>query len=351
MLNSTNLPLDRKKIIKKTLEKSFIFLFFLMIGNMVGAVFLLILGFKLWWLIIACTSIVIPTILISCIYIYQVYYYKLYFYNFEEDGAQIRKGVISQNTGHVRYERIQNIYVDQDVLDRIFGLFDVHYETAGETSGIYSHVDGLNKENSEKLIKFLNNKLYKQNNKVNQDSIESNINSGEKKTTNEDIIDRDIVPILKRVIIQNTITNTLSFLMIIFFLFTFVIFDTENINASNGTIATIFVGINILNFLANFIYQKIWLKNFYFKFSDNSGIIKSQVIVLSNSYIYYDRIQNINVTQRLIERLFGLYSVTIETAAKSGNQQKLHIPGLSYTGSEKLKNFLLAKVDIYKNKL
>jgi len=49
-----------------------------------------------------------------------------------------------------------------------------------------------------------------------------------------------------------------------------------------------------------------------------------------------------------------LYSVTIETAAESGNKEKragLRIPGLSNTGAEKLKDFLLAKVDIYKNKL
>lgn len=123
---------------------------------------------------------------------------------------------------------------------------------------------------------------------------------------------------------------------------------------SGSTATTISLGIIILALLGSYIYKKIWFKNFHFQFSDNSGIIKSQVIALSSSYVYYDRIQNVNVTQGILERLFGLYSVTIETAAESGNKQKravLRVPGLSNSGAEKLKDFLLAKVDIYKNKL
>ncbi len=352
MLNSTNLPLDRKKIIKKTLERFPVFLLFLILGGIMVAVDFLLPEFKLWWL--TTIGIILPIISIICVYIYQVYYYKLYFYNFEDVSAQIRKGVISRSTGHVRYERIQNIYIDQDILDRIFGLFDVHYETAGETSGIYSHVDGLNKENSEKLVEFLNSKLYGQNNQVNHSTSELNNNSGEKKTTaTGKVIDRNVVPVLKRIIIKNTITTTLFSIFIIFWIFGG-IFGEEGINISGKTVATIFFSIIVLAFIGSYIYQKIWFKNFHFQFSDKSGIIKSQVITLSSSYIYYDRIQNVNVTQGIIERLFGLFSITIETAAESGNKQKragLRIPGLSNSGAEKIKDFLLAKVDIYKNRL
>jgi len=352
MYNSTNLPLERKKIIKKTLESFPLFiLFFILSGALVGFSFLLP-ELKLWWLSVI--EIALAILPIVGMYIYQTYYYKLYFYNFEDASAQIRKGVISRNTGHVRYERIQNIYIDQDILDRIFGLFDVHYETAGETSGIYSHVDGLNSANSEKLVEFLNNKLYGQNKQANQSSSGLNNNADtDKPVATGEVIDRNTVPVLKRIIIENTITTTLLSIFIIFWILSW-IFDEEYINISGGTVATIFFGVIVLAFIGSFIYQKIWFKNFHFQFSDKSGIIKSQVIALSSSYVYYDRIQNINVTQGIIERLFGLYSVTIETAAESGNKEKragLRIPGLSNTGAEKLKDFLLAKVDIYKNKL
>lgn len=352
MLNSTNLPLDRKKIIKKTLEKFPVFLLFLILGGIMVAVGFLLPEFKLWWL--TAIGIALPIISIICVYIYQVYYYKLYFYNFEDASAQIRKGVISRNTGHVRYERIQNIYVDQDILDRIFGLFDVHYETAGETSGIYSHVDGLNRENSEKLVEFLNSKLYGQNKQVNQGTSGLNNNSDTSKPiATGEVIDRNVVPILKRIIIKNTIATTLYSVFIVFIIFGELLGE-EDLNISSGIITAVSLGVIILALLGSYIYQKIWFKNFHFQFSDNSGIIKSQVIALSSSYVYYDRIQNVNVTQGIVERIFGLFSVTIETAAESGNKEKragLRIPGLSSSGADKIKDFLLAKVDFHKNRL
>ncbi len=353
MYNSTNLPLERKKIIKKTLESFPLFiLFFILGGALVGFSFLLP-ELKLWWLsVIGIALAILPIIGMS---IYQTYYYKLYFYNFEDASAQIRKGVISRNTGHVRYERIQNIYVDQDILDRIFGLFDVHYETAGETSGIYSHVDGLSSENSEKLVEFLNSKLYGQNKQVNQTASGLNNDSDTTKPTDTgEVIDRNVVPILKRIIIKNTIATTLYSVYLVLIIFGGLLVGADGINIPGGTITTISLSIIILVLLGSYIYQKIWFKNFHFQFSDKSGIIKSQVIALSSSYVYYDRIQNINVTQGIVERIFGLFSVTIETAAESGNKEKragLRIPGLSSSGADKIKDFLLAKIDFYKNRL
>ena len=352
MLNSTNLPLDRKKIIKKTLEKFPVFILFLILDGIMIAVSFLFPEFKLWWSITI--GIAIPIIAIISVYIYQVYYYKLYFYNFEDASAQIRKGVISRNTGHVRYERIQNIYVDQDILDRIFGLFDVHYETAGETSGVYSHVDGLNGENSEKLVEFLNSKLYGQNKQNNQNIPEPNNNSGANKATaTGEVIDRNVVPILKRIIIKNTIATTFYSVFFVIIIFGELL-EAEGINISSGTIAAVSLCVIILAMLGSYIYQKIWYKNFHFQFSDKSGIIKSQVIALSSYYVYYDRIKNVNITQGIVERIFGLFSVTIETAAESGNKEKnagLRIPGLSSSDADKIKDFLLAKVDFYKNRL
>lgn len=352
MLNSTNLPLDRKKIIKKTLEKFPVFISFVIIGGIMVIFDFILPELKLWWLTII--GIILPIISIICVYIYQVYYYKLYFYDFQDDGAQIRKGVISRSTGHVRYERIQNIYVDQDILDRIIGLFDVHYETAGETSGIYSHVDGLNKDNSEKLVEFLNNKLFGQNKQANQKSsgINNNPDTSKAIATGE-VIDRNIVPISKKIIIKDTIIAIFLSIFIPIGIFAELLGE-DGINISRGTITAVSLGIIVLGSVGGYIYQKIWFKNFHFQFSDNSGIIKSQVIALSSSYVYYDRIQNVNVTQGIIERLFGLFSVTIETAAESGNKERkggLHIPGLSNAGAEKLKDFLLAKASIYKNRL
>lgn len=93
--------------------------------------------------------------------VYQYFYYKTYFYDFSSEGAKISKGIFKRSTGYVTYDKILNIYLDQDPLDKMFGLYDAHFETAATESGSYSHVDGLDKENAEKLIYFLNKNCNK----------------------------------------------------------------------------------------------------------------------------------------------------------------------------------------------
>ncbi len=353
MFNSTNLPLEKKKITKKTLESlpGFILLFVVLFGGALGFNALVPEAY-LWWTPILAFSLVF--LYIFGVYIYQVYYYRLYFYDFKEDGAEVRKGVISQSTGHVRYERIQNIYVDQDILDRLFGLFDIHYETAGETSGIYSHVDGLNKENSDKLVNFLNERLYGVNNK-DKELVAAAIPETPKvsiEATGE-IIDRSVTPVSSRIIIMNSLVAFSSYILFIILFSGRLILDSTDQEFSPWVLIAS-VAVSVVLLFGTIVYYKIWYKNFYFQFSDNSGVVKSQVIALSNTYVYYDRIQNINVTQGIIERIFGLFSVTIETAAESNKKVSgsgLQIPGLSKDGAEKIKNFLLAKVDIYRHKL
>jgi len=41
--------------------------------------------------------------------------------------------------------------VDRDLLDVVFGLYDVHVSTPTFLSGLAAHIDGVNAENAEKL--------------------------------------------------------------------------------------------------------------------------------------------------------------------------------------------------------
>ena len=354
MYNSTNLPLEKRKIYKKTLESLAFLSVILLFGGILMIFNYLEPELNMWWAPVLVFGIAFLSIIGT--YIYQIFYYKFYYYNFKEDGAEIKKGVISQSTGHVRYERIQNIFVDQDILDRFFRLYDVHYETAGETSGTYSHVDGLNKENSEKLVDFLNNKLFRKDNITKQSITKSQVSSNYQTTSKStgEVIDRMVAPISSRIIIKDSISQTLYVVFLIFFIGTVFFGENSDITISTPTVFSVATLIIIISLISSLIYQKIWFKNFYFQFSDNSGLIRSQVIALSSSYVYYDKIQNINVTQGLLERIFGLFSVTIETAAESSNKDEkagLQIPGLTKSDAEKIKNFLLTKVDQFKNKL
>ena len=156
MYNSKNLSLSPRKIVKKFIARSGAVVIFLLIYLIIGVLA------QDWNYFASARNIIIISIIVLFLILellYQYLYYKLYYYNFEDEGAEIRKGVVSRAAGHVRYDRLQNIYVDQDILDRMFGLYDVHYETAGEKSGFYSHVDGLIKENADKLVMHLKNQI------------------------------------------------------------------------------------------------------------------------------------------------------------------------------------------------
>jgi len=273
--------------------------------------------------------------------IYEYFYYRLYYYDFTEEKATIRKGVVSRSTGLIRYERLQNIYVDQDFLDRIFGLYDVHYETAGEVSGFYSHVDGLNKGNADKLVAFLEEKAKQP---IVRPGEEKEIPQPE--TPKEKIGGEEIsisqYPLSKSVIITRTIGFTIIF-SILFLCFGGFILVIEKVAG------ILWLGFFLI-FVFSLIYNQVWYKNFYFHFGEDRGEIKSKVIGQSISYLYYDRIQNVNFSQSALGRLFGIYTITIETAGEKA-WMKLVIDGLPKEGAEKVKDFLLEKAKSYRSRL
>jgi membrane protein YdbS with pleckstrin-like domain len=57
---------------------------------------------------------------------------------------------------------LQDVYVDQDILDRIFSLYDVHVSSATIISGNLSHIDGLNKENAQAIKNLILSGIHKE---------------------------------------------------------------------------------------------------------------------------------------------------------------------------------------------
>jgi len=367
MYNSQNLPLSPKKVIKKTIMRIpwglFLIIFLGYIFSSIGYIFSSIYSISSQPSIIPHKSnfeIIIFTIipLLSLLYIiavaiYEYYYYKLYYYNFTDEGAEIRKGVISRATGYVRYERLQNIYLDQDFLDRIFDLYDVHYETAGETSGFYSHVDGLTKENAEKLIAFLNLKAKESEKSTKTKSYETQPIQEQPKIPpsqldiSETEYSRDNLPISNSVIVTRSVLFTLYIILFIFLALGVVyqdkILDYEFLYSILHIIFLLFVALSTIIFVANYV----WYNNFYFKFTKERGEIKTKVIGQHISYLLYDRIQNVNINQGILGKIFNIYDVTIETAGET-SFLFLVIPGLSEENAKKLRDFLLQKAKFYK---
>lgn len=161
-------PLSPKKIIKKTIT-SMIGWFFglsfllLMIGGMVAGImsdsnqdmsgFFGLLFISLYVFVFLMVLIALLT------YLYQRWYFAVYYYDIRDDYIVIKKGPIAPKEITIPWERIQDVYVDQDIFDRIFGLFDVHLSTATFTSGMQAHIDGVEQQAADGLRAVLLDKI------------------------------------------------------------------------------------------------------------------------------------------------------------------------------------------------
>lgn len=94
--------------------------------------------------------------------LYQYLYWKRYFYDIDDKNIIIRKGIIAQKEITLPFDRITDVYVDQDILDVTFGLYDVHISTPTQESGLFAHIDGINKEGSQKIRQMILDKMNKE---------------------------------------------------------------------------------------------------------------------------------------------------------------------------------------------
>ena len=147
-------PLSYRKIIKKTIANTIAY----------AIVLLVIITFSLgsagqeafsWIGMTVLGFFVLLFIIFILTYLYQRWYFEVYFYDLTPDFIQIKKGPITPREITIPYERLQDVYVDQDLLDRIFGLYDVHLSSATASSGMEAHIDGVEKQSAEGLRSIL----------------------------------------------------------------------------------------------------------------------------------------------------------------------------------------------------
>lgn len=160
----TNFPLSPKKIIKKTISKAmtlpWIYLFmgiffapaYPLLRNIFGTS-------TIPMLIIFILILFLLNVLWT--YIYEGWYFNTYFYELTESFIVIRKGVFSNQEITIPYDRIQDVYVDQDIIDRFFGLYDVHLSSATMSSSWLAHIDGVEQAAADGLKQALLQKLQR----------------------------------------------------------------------------------------------------------------------------------------------------------------------------------------------
>ena len=150
-------PLSYKKIMKKTIASTIAITILLLViwgflAFMLGSIGQEAIG----WLGTATFGIFgFLFVVILLTYLYQRWYFAVYFYDLTNDFIQIKKGPITPREITIPYERIQDVYVDQDILDRIFGLYDVHLSSATVSSGMEAHIDVVEKQSAEGLRAIL----------------------------------------------------------------------------------------------------------------------------------------------------------------------------------------------------
>lgn len=152
----TDFPLSPKKVIKKTLGATIAWI--ILLGIVLGILGLINLNRGEMNPIFGTLMVAIFTLLILIVlatYLYQQWYLSTYFYDLAADYIVIKKDPITPREITIPYERIQDVYVDQDILDRIFGLYDVHLSSATISSGMEAHIDGVEKNSADGLRAIL----------------------------------------------------------------------------------------------------------------------------------------------------------------------------------------------------
>lgn len=145
-------PLSHKKVIKKTIGASIVWM--TLIGIMYIGCLITFAIYSLGPIVLLFTTFVaglVTIIIVTLNYLYQKWYFDTYYYDLQQDYIVIRKDPITPREITIPYERIQDVYVDQDLFDRLFGLFDVHLSSATISSGMEAHIDGLEKPTADGL--------------------------------------------------------------------------------------------------------------------------------------------------------------------------------------------------------
>ena len=103
------------------------------------------------WPVLLAPLIGLFSILLFSLIFYQWLYVWTYFYDVDESFLKIRKGVLIRREITIPYNRIQDVYLDQDIMDHLLHLYDLYISTATPTSIIEAHIDGLNSQNAQKI--------------------------------------------------------------------------------------------------------------------------------------------------------------------------------------------------------
>lgn len=279
-------------------------------------------------IIAAALFAIVLSLVFICIYaVYVHYYIKQYYYSDDADFLTIKKGVFAPTEIHVQYMKIQDVYVDQDILDRIMGLYDVHISSATYSSGMEAHIDGVEKSAADGLKTLLLGKIKSS---TSGGSMSQAANSEAHKEVAHEVkqeqvhfsspISSDAYGLSKNWWISEAIKLVISSLFIAtiltFWLFGFSL--KEGLKEGGLSFAlSVWVGVLILALIARAITLWLWQMHYRYEFGAEYIYMKNGILSVSEKNMGYNTVQDVKVDQTFIDRIFGVASIHIENAAQS----------------------------------
>lgn len=88
----------------------------------------------------------------------------------------------------------------------------------------------------------------------------------------------------------------------------------------------LYIFLILIGVLIRYIWSHLYWKNYWFDVGEEGITIERGVITRHTTYIQYGRIQNVDIWQGFVDRIFGLKTILIETAGGFGVEGR--IPGI-----------------------
>lgn len=345
-----------KKYIKKGIEKSFLFAVLSILPAFIGGI-IIIVGYPVVDDSVLLSAfaylgvfLIVFGILEFFYLLYIRFYIKHYEYSIDDTLISIKKGVFTPGEIHIQLSKIQDVFVDQDLIDRILGVYDIHFLSATAVSGVEAHIDGLDKDVATKLRELVLQKIKGVGILSEDKSRPHGIfkdTTGIEAITKAEFFNRD------RYVLSELVGNFFSTLVITAILMFFAIIRTDV--PSDYLNFTWYIYACAIIYICRIVYLFVWLRNYEFRFEDGFVCLKTGVFALGEIRIPYSSIQNTIVEQGVIERLFGLGTVKVLNAVQEdrsqtgGSPSEITLEGLNIDGARVVSEKIREVVSQLKN--
>jgi len=294
-------------------------------------------------------SIIVLPIAVLLLYFvaYAVYiktYIKRYYYAGEDYFITIKKGVFTTAEIHVQWGKIQDVYVDQDIVDRILWLYDVHIASTTSASALEAHIDWVDKNTAEGLKKYLLDKISGKSTDIINEENKKWVSAAKSVALNvTDEISNKTYPLSIKWFLLICFSRVVWVAVAALFLVGFL--DSKVRSALDFNQSHIY----LYTFIVLATYQVwvlfLWKKNYAFKFNSDNIYYKEGIVSMSEKHMPYWSIQDIAVNQSFLERIFWLAQVQIENAANNSSNTKdsfswITLKGISLKDAKKLTDVL-----------